>query len=516
VLIDEEIFFEHYKNVVFKSCFNYYINTKISFLEEIGLTFNLKKRTLKKDRLQIYEGLLDTFSVLKRLKTGVSDLYRLDYSENFIKVDENLVSRINQVEESNFNNLFITKILSILYDDQYLLIGDEKTSVFGNSKLTSHNWVRLYLIKKHYAMLFDFVKLVENVRYRLSVIKKDYSINYTIYLLQFQLENCEVEIENIREIASYILLNEFELSTNTNGNLYFTKYTKRQVKGSVLCLFDIKSEHLTLKQIFELINNDIPGIVASRKQLSEIIQTFPEITFFESTKTYSLKSWDDSENSYGLTIKDLARQYLADKTEPTDLDEVIEYVKIHFNATGKDILSNLKFDPKKIFVFLRGKQIDLKAKEYVSFKYVKTRKLKLTEISWEDSYNKAKVFIQENNRLPISNGSQNEAEIYEFLRMQELLLTNGKLLPERIELFEKLGFQTRKLVQTKIWMDMYEKLKQYRELHKDQWPKLFYTSPSEKFLYMFCTKNRWRIGRGKLAKYKTQLLNDIDFHLFEP
>ena len=515
VLIEEEKLFNDVENVIFNSCFNFFKNTRISLLDEIGLKFGLKKLSVKRIRLQIFESLLDKFVFLKCMKSDVSRLYRIDLSENFIAIDENLVSRINQSEENNFNIIFITKVLSILYDDRYILIGDEEKCVFGNYTYTSHNWSRLYLIKRHLAFLFDFMKFVENIRVRLSKIKKECSIEFIPYLLKFQKENCEVEIDSIKEIVDYILFNEFELSVSADGYLCLTKYTKSQIEKAVMYALKIKSKLLSIREIYDLISDKYPGIIKDQNRLSEFCKNIPDLVYFENTKTYGLRVWSDATNSSGSTIKDLAAEYLTGKTEPAQIDDVIEYVKNHYYATTEDIQSNLKFNPKKRFVFLRNKYIDLKTKDYITAKYIKNKTETLTENEFEISYNQAITFIQENNRQPSSKGSMFEKTLYRFLTLQTRLLKNGTLSLKNRELFEKTGFHERKILRTKVWMKDYDNLKHFRLVHTDRWP-IFQNGILERSLYNFCLKNRWRIRNGKISKYKKNLLKEIDFHLFVP
>jgi hypothetical protein len=371
------------------------------------------------------------------------------------------------------------------------------------------------LIKKHLADVFDFIKCVDDISNRISNIKKEYDIEFMPYLLQFKKENCDVDMDSIKEIAAYILLKEFELSIRQDGYLRLTKYTKSQIADAVLCVLKEKSKLLTIGEMYDLINHKYPEIIKERKRLGEICKNFPDMIYFGKTKTYGLKVWNDEKNSDGLTIKDLAAEYLIGKTEPACINDVIAYVEIYYHASTEDIRSNLKFNPQKRFVFLKNNAIDLKAKDYVTAKYLKTRSAGSKEHEWRINYNKALAFIQENNRLPLFSGPMEERTIYKFLQGQQVLFNKGKLSRENQELYEKIGFQTRKMVQTKIWMNGYDNLKKFREVHTDRWP-IFKNGAIERALFNFCRKNKWRIRVGKLSKQKRDLLNEIHFHLFAP
>jgi len=468
VLIDKEILFNPMDSEIFTSCFNYFKETQNSLVEDDGFKLRQTTTVPRCERLYLFERLPVIFSFLNIMKSDVSDLYYNENCENFIMINENLVTQINQTEENNFNIFFITKILSILHSKRYALIGDEKNIVLGKRGLISHNWRLTYLIKRGITEIFDFNKFVEDIGSRLSESKKNYHKSFTSYLLKFLKGNCVDEIENIREIASYILLKEFELSPDADDKLYFRIYAKQQVKNSILLFLRQMNELVMLNQLFEMINQDKPGYFENRKQLSEFIKNIAEITYFENTKMIGLKVWIDNENSSGLTIKDLAIQYLTSIFEPVLTKEVIKYIKIHHYGTSEDILSNLKFDSKKIFAFQSSKHLGLKAKRYVSFKFISLKKVKLSDILWEENYNKAKAFIREKKRLPINNGSATETAIYKFLKLQKSYRINDRLRPERIELLENIGFLTKGKMLTKVWIAEYEKLKHFREVHSNR------------------------------------------------
>lgn len=247
ILIDNKVIFKELELKIFNSCFNFFKDLNKCSQRQNSWNHEIKNESTT--IFKVYENLDNTFSFLKYLKIEVLNLYGLDLTCNYIAINEELVDIINHDESTNFNLIFINKILSILFFDSYILIGDEESIVFYYKKNynSPHNWKNTYLVLKGYANSFDFAQFINDVDYRLAQsINKDYYLDFKAYLLNFQKESCGELIENISKIATYILLGEFGLIIDNDANIVFARNTKKQVLDYVYEILDEKNEALTV------------------------------------------------------------------------------------------------------------------------------------------------------------------------------------------------------------------------------------------------------------------------------
>lgn len=403
VLVDNEIIFTQREKEIFTTGFAYFSDSIACSLDKLAEISELTRERSRQVRVSIFENLNETFSFLKGLEFDSINFYSLDFSGDYIAIDEEHTCVINKNENTNFNSLFINKILSILLFDKYILIGNEEGILFNKNSRTSYNWNRVYLILKIYADYFDFEGFAYDISFRLSErIEEDYSLYFQAYLLDFQKDKSCVQIDSITSIAEYILFNEFELSINTDDCILFSRNTKVPIIDYVYETLEKMKEPLTIYELFNIIENKYPGVTKSSDSLRGSCQGDQNLFFIGRTSTYGLKIWQDELSIKGGTIRDIVEEYLQNQTEPKHINEITNYVNRYRKTSSTNIYSNLKLDTSNRFVFFSRAYIGLSNQDYSSIQFIEDNGKNLKDKTWEESFRLLNEFTNDNNRLPSS------------------------------------------------------------------------------------------------------------------
>ena len=366
VLIENGKIFHIRNNEIFKWGFSYYRELNFYSSDELADRLGITRERTRQMRLKLYEKLVSAFSFVRELEFNDLNLYGIDFTNNILEIDNELIIEINKNEGTNFNALFINKILSILLYFQFTLIGDEEGILFNRNSRTLHNWNTTYLILNNYVKIFDFEGLVEDVSFRLGQrIEEDYSFHFQTYLLDFQKEVCISFIENIAQIAEYILFKEFELTIDMDENLVFKRNVKKQVIDYVYEILKERHEPLNVYEMYEIIEKNSPGITRSAESLRGSCQGDANLIFFGRSSTYGLKVWEDELNIKGGTIRNIVEEFLMLHDYPKHIIEVTEYVNLYRHTNTKNIISNLRLDDSGTFIFFNQSFIGLAEKKHL-------------------------------------------------------------------------------------------------------------------------------------------------------
>ena len=92
-----------------------------------------------------------------------------------------------------------------------------------------------------------------------------------------------------------------------------------------------------------------------------------------------------------------------------------------------NILSNLKLDNSKRFVFYHSTFIGLATKEYSSIEFIKAETNKKSVKTWSESFELLVNFSNDNKRLPLASGPELEEKLYRFLYIQVKKNKRGEL-----------------------------------------------------------------------------------------
>lgn len=466
VLINGDFLFDAKEKEVFRKGFLYNNSNEILSLEEISKNLNLSRERVRQIRKIIYDNLNSTFSFINFLENDSINLYGIDVNSDMIILDDEIISEINTKENNSFNALFVNKILSIILDKTFTLIGNEENTVTQRIIRTAHNWKSSYLVKLKIANSFNFESFINDVSKRLTDrIDEDYAFHFETYLLNFQIENLDEGQDVIIEICEHLLFNEFEVSLDANENIVFKRNTKKQVHEYSYEALEQLGEPSKVQKIYEKVKERYPDFNTNPSKIRASMKQNNGFVPFGRTSVFGLKKWEEEQDIRGGTIRDISEEFLLMQKEPQHIDKIAEYVNQYRDTNAKNIYANLKMEENSRFVFFSGLLIGLKSKTYINTDYTKVEDKQVIRKTWEESFQLLEEFTQKNNRLPFSTGSELEERLYRFLIVQFNRASKGKVEESKLrkltQLCEKFGFKKGKRRNSKSTDESYTELKEF-------------------------------------------------------
>ncbi len=394
-----------------------FFNKPLKTLTEISEKINLSRERTRQIRNQILKNFNNYFSFIKTLnENNIHNTYSLNINDNILIIDDELVAKINKKENTNYNLIFINKIFAILYNN-YSIVGNEDFIVLSKTLRFEHNWKRTYLINKETKSLFDFEKLVNDINRRLNdKIENDYQFHFHSYLINFQKANCIKKIDEIAEIAEYIIFNEFGIILNSDENIVFKKNTHKGVTDYIYEILIEANKPLTVSDIYNKINDKYPNATKSKDALRGSCQRDDRLIHFGRNSTYGLKIWEKEGKVKGGTMHDISEEYLLQFDTPIHIEELVKYVKQYReNTTNKRLLYNLKSAENRRFIFFKNSYVGSVKKNYDENWIILNNKN--SRKSWEENYSELLALCKEINRQPLLT-NENESKLYRFLNVQ--------------------------------------------------------------------------------------------------
>ena len=432
VLVDKEIIYTQRDKEFFYLGFAYFNDSTVCSLDKLAEISKLSRERSRQVREDIYVNLNETFSFLKGMEFDAINLYGIDLSSNLIIVSEEQVFEINHKEDNSFNLLFINKILSILLENSYSLIGDEENIVLEKikAKRSSHNWNSTYLIKSELTNIFNFEEFINDIERRLNErIEEDYGFHFEAYTTNFQKKDCFQASLIIIPILEQLLFSEFEMSIDIDDNIIFKRNTIKQVYEYAYEALEALGQPSKVQEICKKVNELYPNYKADENSIRSSMQRKTGFIPFGRTSVYGLKEWEDEKDIRGGTIRDITEEFLMTQTEPKHIDEITEYVNKYRDTNSTNIYANLRMEENNRFVFFKGLNIGLKSKKYNEVSLTIVKNNQIDKKTWDENFLMLEKFVIQNKRLPYSSGNDIEQKLYRFFNIQ-LRKANKELIDE--------------------------------------------------------------------------------------
>lgn len=439
-LINNDAIYEKKENAVFRKGLKIYNNQVESSLEEISLDIDVSKERARQLRVKCLEDLFVNFQFVKQMEDNLYEKYNIDQNQNIIFVDDALNKLINDSNNTNFSKEFNSIIIYSFISDNYDLVGeldDVLVPRYFNSK-ERHNWENFYLVKKNISCLLNFNSFVDDIRRRMDArIDKSYNFNFNSYLFSF-LDTINLnEINNVSKVAENILFYEFGISINVNHTILFNRNSQKksyEYAFEALKIIGIPSKvnDITkkIKELYPFYETDSAKVRVSMKRKYGFVPIGRQSVF-------GLKEWEfELMNFKGGTIREIVKDYLTKNSTPQKIRDISNYVlKFRPGSSENSIISNIKLDESKIFVFFKDSFIGLSSKIYdESFILLNSTNLPVKKL-WEERFTELKEFVASNNRIPFSAGCpEEEIKLYRWYKVQCRKKINGELEADKYTL----------------------------------------------------------------------------------
>lgn len=370
-LINSYLFFDEIQTIILQKALNLYNNQKESTLDEIAELVDLSRERVRQIRKLCLEKLFEKLLFVSNFNEDLFQKYNIDTEPEFIEINQGILKRINNSNNTEFSKGFITYILSVYLKDSFAIVGNyEDVLQHQYSKARKrHNWRNLYLVDKGLISEVDFTSFADDISERLNDrIEESYSFQLKSYLSRFLINN-NIDVLNLLcPIAEKIINDEFDLYLDLDDNLVFKRNTFKQAfEYSYEALEKLgkssKVEEIT-KKILELhpdYETDENKVRASMKRSKGFVPIGRKSVF-------GLKKWEKELESFkGGTIKDIVFEYLEQKDVPIHINELLNEIHIYRKRTNaKNVITNLKLDPENNFNIFNQSFIGLNKKKYNS------------------------------------------------------------------------------------------------------------------------------------------------------
>lgn len=378
----------------------------------------------------------ELFNKLKFIKNFNDDLlekYNIDVNLNFIEINDELIDKINSVNNTNLSRGFITYILFVFLSEEFALVGNiEDVFLFKKIKYRSrYDWKNTYLVRKKVEDEFSFADFVNDIDIRVNDrIYETYIFSFKGYISRFSANENFKFLDLVFPIAEYLLNEEFGIYLNVNENIIFKRNTLKQVYEYVYEALDQLGKPSKVVDIYHKVlelyphyDTDVDRVRSSMKRNNGFVPLGRKSIF-------GLKKWEtELENFKGGTIRKIVEEFLDKSDSPKHITEITEYVLVYRpNSSQKSIIANIKLDDSGVFCYFKGSMVGLSRKKYnPSFVIVDESDI-VKKKSWEERYQNIVEFTKNNNRLPYSSSCpKSEEKLYRWFNVQLNKIIAGKL-----------------------------------------------------------------------------------------
>ena len=350
------------------------------------------------------------------------------------------VAVINQKSHTDFTDGFVHFILCI-YLDKYQLVGNLSDVLFPHfsKKKNRHNWKNIYLVTKDIHPYLDWETLVLDI---CSLLEKKTAKQYEISLREKiapYLAATPYLLDRVSKVVALILRQEFDLQIK-GDTLTIPRNTYKQINEYAYEALEALGTPSYVKEIAEKVKELYPKTNFTYAGIRSSLKREYGFVPIGRSSNFGLKKWENTvENFKGGTIRDITKEFLLQQKEPQTLEQITSYLlqyRPHTNA--KSILTNLKADTSDTFVFFNNSQIGLTQITYPEAYGLQVEQ-PVKKRTWEENYQAMTLFLQKNNRLPLSSDKHSEAIVlYRWMSVQRNLIKNGRVSQEKKDLFQAL------------------------------------------------------------------------------
>lgn len=279
--------------------------------------------------------------------------YKLDNRGNYILINDQTANKINTKESIDLTPKFYAFVFSIL---------NHKThSMFQDRELVYKNY---YLINNDIFRLFDFARFYDSLKDNLNDrIEETYTVPFDSFIAPFYKKKDiqDAEKERIYPICKNIAAEELGVQLNDKGEFVFERNTLIKLSEYIIDILQSAGRPMHLREIHDELSRRTNKTPQNIESLRSSILSIDDIVAIGKTSTYSLKEWATIKTG---TIKELVKEYLSKFDEPKHITDISDYVTRYRDTNDKNILSNLKLDRTKTFVFFKKGYIGLASKKY--------------------------------------------------------------------------------------------------------------------------------------------------------
>ncbi|KUF41723.1 hypothetical protein AS361_01530 [Myroides marinus] len=368
-LINSYVLFNKNENYILNKGIKTFESSELLSIEQIANDLGFTKERVRQIRVDIIGRLPNRLSFLSDLETDLVSKYNILKESTFIEVSKESIEKINQSRDYKFTTEFIIFILSIVFAQDYSLVGNLQDVMLYkvNMARERHNWKGHYLVKKELVEKFDFTAFVNDLSARYEQrINKKYTINLKGYLCEF-IEQIDLELlEELFPIAKKLIQSEFDQLLDIDDNLIFNRNTLMSGYEYVYNALETLGKESTVEEIYLKIKELYPSYDTDVDKVRSYLKREYGFAPIGRQSVFILQAWEDKNAGVrGGTIKDIVYDYLKDKDHTVHIFELLDEIHRYRDTTNaNNVLTNLNLDPQKLFIVFTKGFVGLTSKTY--------------------------------------------------------------------------------------------------------------------------------------------------------
>lgn len=434
LLLKKNRFKQKLKSEILKKVIKVYRDTPTSTLDEIASEFGYTRERIRQLRHYYVTILTNLFGDISAFKDNVEENYGIDLSQNILWINKTEADYINEFNQTQFHNEFITLILYLYLSEQFELIGklEEAITHSFSEHRSKHNWKHIYLVKKDQSRSFDFEKLLNDF-YLLTMesINQDYTIGLENIIHKYS--DQDTNEPRLKEVIKEILSNELDVVVEEDAIRFKRNRLKRVAEYAYEALEKIGRE-ANVSEIYEKVKEMNPHWNKSEESIRSSMKRKDGFVPIGRSSKFGLKKWENQKEKFmGGTIREISESFLNQKDTPVGIEELTAYVvQFRPKTNEKNIYYNLKLDTSGTFSFFKNSHIGLSSKNYPDTFVELVRGEVLVRKSWDTSFEQLKEFIETHNRRPkYGENLSQEKSLYRWLSVQKSRINKDKLDPSK-------------------------------------------------------------------------------------
>lgn len=251
-------------------------------------------------------------------------------------------------------------------DDSFLISSTDKfsmqTKIYDQKFYKEYKTIKIhYLIKKSFVTKSKILEyLCDYFRHKINKVDKSF-----FYKPPFHGDNNDLNSFMIQ------LISENFMTANTKEGFLVRRNTLKTIPDFITEILHKNGSPMTANEIFSHLEIKSPGLTKSLEALRGTLTRGDFDYYSGSSKEketklsrYGLKKWRKTKGLKPGTIKQLAYEYLLKAPRLISIYELVNHINKFRKTNKKNLISNLKNDPKKKFKFFDGGFVGLTSQNY--------------------------------------------------------------------------------------------------------------------------------------------------------
>lgn len=430
-LIREGIVFGERSDIVLE-CLNIFDNFKERTLEEVGNDFGLTRERIRQLR---FKGLLRLDEVLK----GMRDIFSREiYSgwdssdKDILELTNNTIESVNYKHNVSFSKEFIAYLCSICSKNKVLIPEVTSEHLVNIQGKEGNSFGSFYLLDKDAYNKLDFVSLIDEIKtLSKSRIEEDYYLDFDNFLNRYLHGGEELDEFLIRN-SEDLIMKESGVFINEFNELELKRNTSKTVPDYAYEILKEIGEPSKIDLIYNLLLEKYPDFDRSENTFRGCFNADSRFVPLGRRSIWGLKEWEHERDDFlGGTMLEMTENILKNSDLPLHISDISEKISRYRDVDCGNLMSNLKFNNQRGFVFLKKQYVGLDSKDYPD-EFSVLERLDKENRTWDESYLSLLSFVELYGRIPKASDDFDEApRIYRWYGIQRKRYLDNKLSEDR-------------------------------------------------------------------------------------